>query len=101
MIPTLEELMAKYREVMGQDLGFDVPGARFTLRIWDGMDGVWTDCEYTHPKAVNGTAEDTLRAWWEETSGGTKKIRFSEIDYYRIFHADTKMEWSGDKEMFR
>jgi hypothetical protein len=38
-----------------------------------------------------------------KTANGTKAVKFSEIDYYRIFPADTAMVWDGSegREMFR
>lgn len=65
-----------------------------TLRLWDGMDGCWCDC-------VSGTAEVVLREWYKNTDGGSRKTSFSDIDYYRIFPADTKMVYGPDNELFR
>ena len=88
-----------YKEVMGEDPGLITGVNHFTVRLWDGMDGCWCDCS----EATNVLPVKALRVWNEKTSNGTKKIRFAEIDYYRIFPADTKMEWDGSegKEMFR
>ncbi len=101
---TVEELIALYGRVMpSHGLRLDDPEARFTLRVWDGMDGCWTDCAYGEHKAVNVPAEKALRAWAHETDDGTKRVSFSEIDYYRIFPAGTRMAWDGSdgREMFR
>ena len=67
-----------------------------TLRVWDGVDGCWTDC-------MTGDAAKVLREWYQKTDGGTKNVSFNEIDYYRVFPADTKMVWDGGPggEMFR
>ena len=70
---------------------------KFTVRIWDGMDGCWTD-------VVAGVdAEAALATWLQKTAGGTRNVRFDEIDYYRIFPVDTRMVWDGGpgREMFR
>jgi hypothetical protein len=79
------------------DLNLDAPDARFTVRIWDGMDGCWTDC----PGAIAVDAATALKAWANKTDNGTKRIRFDEIDYYRIFPAETRMVYDNDNEMFR
>jgi hypothetical protein len=60
----------------------------FVVRLYDGMDNEWIDVS---PPLVNEEAE---RVWLEHTCNGTKWIDFSEIDYYRIFPADTKMLFS-------
>jgi hypothetical protein len=62
----------------------------YTLRLWDGMDGCWTD-------VATGDRLTVLRKWAENTKNGTKQVSFNEIDYYRIFPADTKMLWDGSK----
>jgi hypothetical protein len=92
---TLEEMEQKYREVMGPMI-LSEPGL-FIVRLWDGMDGCWCDCT----TAV--TKEAALKVWMEKTKDGTKKIAFSEIDYYKIFPAATSMLWDGSegREMFR
>ncbi len=97
---TLEDLKALYiKTTHPHDLDFEDPGARFVVRLWDGMDGCWTDCN----RAAGVKAETALKTWAESTKNGTKKIRFDEIDYYRIFPADTRMTWDGapGREMFR
>jgi hypothetical protein len=63
------------------------------------MDGCWCDCS----EATSVTGDVALQKWSKETKGGTEKVNFSQIDYYRIFPADTKMAWDGreGREMFR
>jgi len=68
----------------------------FVVRQWDGMVGAWTDCT----GSVN--AEEALTYWERATDGGTKGISFrNDIDYYRIFEANTVMLWSEGREMYR
>ncbi len=74
-------------EVTSESLG------PFTVRVWDGMDGCWCD-------VVAGVDRETaLRTWCERTVNGTKSTSYNDIDYYRIFPADTKMLWTGDFTM--
>jgi len=87
-------LALRYRAIMKDELDLDGPGP-FVVRLWDGMDGAWTDV--TGPVS----AAEALKVWFERTDDGTHKVSFDEIDYFKIFHANTKMKWSGDKEMFR
>jgi hypothetical protein len=61
----------------------------FIVRLYDGMDNQWMDVSKPLPR------EQAQAIWLEKTEGGTKKIAFEEIDYYRIFPADTKMLYSG------
>jgi hypothetical protein len=79
-------LLDLYKRVMNDSIDFTQ--GTFTVRIWDGMDGCWTDVG----EATNVSADKALEVWNERTKGGTEKIRFDEIDYYRIFPADTYMK---------
>ena len=94
------DLRARYLRVMpsDDDLDFDRADARFVLRQWDGMDGCWSDCS-----DAPVTADEALALWNERTNGGTERVKFSEIDYYRIFPSGTRMHWDGGegREMFR
>jgi len=60
----------------------------FIVRLYDGMDNQWID--------VFGPAyyDEANKIWLEKTKGGTEKICFDEIDYYKVFPADTKMLYS-------
>jgi hypothetical protein len=89
---TLDDMRTLYLSVMGFLLE-DVSTATFTLRVWDGMDGCWCDV------VANVELAFALQRWCKETADGTKKTNYSDIDYYRIFPADTKMLWSGDFTM--
>jgi hypothetical protein len=85
-----------YLGVMGGDLDL-LSGGKFTVRLWDGMDGTWVDLE----TARVVVAERALEVWNSLTEGGTKRVSFKEIDYYKIFAADTEMKYSGGTELFR
>lgn len=90
---TLKERIARYERVMnGTTLHGDGP---FIVRVWDGMDGIWCDCT----GAVS--AEKALDEWEARTNNGTRQTKYEDIDYYRIFDADTHMHFSGDREMNR
>lgn len=65
---------------------------KFTLRVWDGMNGCWCDCF----DATNVGLDIALAKWMKETGNGTRRVAFSEIDYYRIFPADTRMIYDSD-----
>jgi len=96
----LEQLIALYKRVMGGNMELDLftANAKFMVRVWDGMDGCWTDCSDEPVDAVTA-----LTYWAEKTSDGTKATSFNDIDYYRIFPGDTRVIWSGreGREMFR
>ncbi len=90
---TFEELKDIYEGIMHpHDLTQEGP---WVLRVWDGMDGCW--CDVGSP----GAPEAVLRRWFEETKGGEEKTKFADIDYYRIFPANTRMLYAGDNELFR
>ena len=70
----------------------------WVVRQWDGMDGCWADA--TGPL----TPPAALAVWNERTDSGTKRVSFkNDIDYYRIFPADTRMFLDGreGRELFR
>lgn len=67
----------------------------FIVRIWDGMDGAWYD-------VTGPVSRDEAQAIWNErTNFGTEKISFDEIDYFKIFPADTHMFFNPQNEMCR
>ncbi len=62
----------------------------FVVRLCDGFDGIWMDVSNPVSK------EEADRIWNEKTNNGTKRICYSDIDYYEIFPADTKMRFSWE-----
>lgn len=60
----------------------------FIVRVYDGFDNVWTDVTKPVPYA------EANRVWDEKTKGGTQNVTYDDIDYYRIFPANTKMYFS-------
>jgi len=92
-----DQLVDLYRGVMRARAIDFTKHETFVVRVWDGMDGCWTDCtgEVSRDKA--------LRVWAENTDGGARHISYDEIDYYAIFPGDTRMLWDGSEgqEMHR
>jgi hypothetical protein len=60
----------------------------FIVRLYDGMDNQWIDVSGPLPY------DEANKIWREKTDNGTKRISFDEIDYYRVFPADTEMVFS-------
>lgn len=89
---TLDEMKVLYRSKMGFSHELDA-ATSFTLRVFDGMDGCWCDV------VANVDLAFALRAWCERTENGTKATSYSDIDYYKIFAADTHMLYNGDFTM--
>ncbi len=58
---------------------------KYIVRLYDGFDRLWIDIS----KPVLLT--DAEKIWNERTDYGTKKTSFDDIDYYKIFPAETKM----------
>ena len=64
----------------------------FVVRLYDGFDNVW--CDVSQPVTI----EEAKEIWNEKTGKGTHNTCFGDIDYYRIFPADTKMLYSSDTQ---
>ena len=60
----------------------------FIVRLYDGFDNIWIDVS----KPVSREKADKILN--EKTGNGTHHASFSDIDYYSIFPADTKMLYS-------
>jgi hypothetical protein len=60
----------------------------FIVRFYDGMDNQWMNVSGSVPR------EEANKIWLEKTENGTKHISFDEIDYYKVFPADTRMIYS-------
>jgi hypothetical protein len=89
---TVKEMKTLYKNKMGFSHELDA-AVLFTVRVWDGMDGCWCDV------IANVDLGFALRSWCARTADGTKATSYSDVDYYRIFPADTQMLWSGDFTM--
>ena len=65
---------------------------QYIVRLYDGFDNLWID--------VSGplSQDEALKKWNEETDNGRRATQFGDIDYYRIFPADTEMFFSAVKE---
>lgn len=61
---------------------------KFIVRLYDGMDNQWIDVS----GPVNKTEANRIYA--EKTENGTKNTTYDDIDYYRVFPANTKMLFS-------
>ena len=62
----------------------------YVVRLYDGFDSIWMDVS----EAVSKDEAD--RIWRDKTKNGTEYTSFSDIDYYRIFPADTVMLFSAE-----
>lgn len=62
---------------------------KFIVRLFDGMDGEWMDISLAVSK------EEADKVWNESTKDGTEHTKFDDIDYYKIFPADTRMIYDG------
>lgn len=57
----------------------------YVVRLYDGFDGLWMDVS----KPISKKEADEMLD--KKTVGGTKNTSYDDIDYYKIFPADTKM----------
>ena len=58
---------------------------KYIVRLYDGFDNKWIDVSEL---VVYKEAE---RIWNERTKNGTEKTKYDDIDYFKIFPADTVM----------
>jgi hypothetical protein len=84
---TAAQLLARHPELLTADAD-----AQWVLRHYDGFDNEW--CDITQPLE----ATEAIRQYLEKTLKGTKWVGFNEIDYYRLFPADTKMVYSAHED---
>jgi hypothetical protein len=63
---------------------------KFIVRLYDGFDNQWIDV--SEPVIY----EEAQRIWDEKTNNGVKNTKYSDVDYYKIFPADTIMLFSVD-----
>lgn len=91
------ELLTIYCRAMHEVADVFVKYETYVVRHWDGMDGCWTACTGEVDR------DEALRVWAARTDGGTHRIGYAEIDYYRIFPGVTQMKWDGSegREMHR
>jgi hypothetical protein len=62
----------------------------WVVRLYDGFDNIWMDVSKPLPH------NEANKIWMERTKDGTKNTKFSDIDYYRLFPADSKMLYSAE-----
>lgn len=60
----------------------------FIVRLYDGFDNEWIDVS---PPV---SREEANKIWLEKTKGGKENTGYNDIDYYKIFHSDTRMMFS-------
>jgi hypothetical protein len=76
-------------EIARKALGkLEAPETMYVVRLYDGMDNQWIDVSGPLPY------DEANKIWQEKTDNGTKRISFDEIDYYKVFPADTEMVFS-------
>lgn len=67
----------------------------YVVRLWDGFDGQWMDI------FGPATKDACDKEWGKRTDDGKKNATYGDIDYYRIFPADTTMKFSEGRSMTR
>lgn len=60
-------------------------GGLYIVRQYDGMEGRWLDVTKEIPH------EEAERAWQRFTANGSRNTKYEDIDYYRVFPANTRM----------
>lgn len=61
---------------------------KYVVRLYDGFDNQWIDVSKPLSK------EEADAVWKENTQNGTRNTSYGDIDYYKVFPADTKMLYS-------
>jgi hypothetical protein len=67
----------------------------YIVRLYDGFDNEWIDVSEPVSK------EEAEKIWNEKTNNGTRKTKFDDIDYYKIFPEDTIMFYSQEGREIR
>jgi hypothetical protein len=62
----------------------------YVVRLYDGFDHLWMDVSDPLPY------DKAKEIWLEKTNDGRTRTKFSDIDYYKIFPADTRMLFSHE-----
>ena len=62
----------------------------YVVRLYDGFDYEWMDV--SDPVSW----DEAKKIWDEYTENGTKNTTYNDIDYYKIFPADTVMHFSQE-----
>lgn len=70
----------------------DIMEELFIVRLYDGFDNEWIDVS----KPVTYLEAEKILA--EKTNNGKKNTTFNDIDYYKIFPADTAMLFSAENK---
>ena len=86
VIPKINKDIVRMKEI-------DEKSKLFIVRQYDGFDHEWIDITSAVSK------EDADKVWNKETRNGTRKTEFADIDYYKIFPADTKMLFDRDGQL--
>ena len=58
---------------------------KYIVRLYDGFDNIWMDISEPIPYS------EAQKIWNEHTKDGTENTKYDDIDYYKIFPADTIM----------
>lgn len=69
----------------------DVEGP-WVVRLWDGFDGEWMDV--SDPIADRAEADTLCGDKNEARASGKREGSYGDIDYYKVFPADTVMFFS-------
>jgi hypothetical protein len=67
------------------------------VRIWDMMDGTWTDVG----EPVTRFAAETDAECLNQEKHGKPDAGFDDGDYFKAFPAESELHWSNGREMFR
>jgi len=60
----------------------------YVVRLYDGFDNIWMDVSKPLPY------DEAHKILMEKTKDGTKNTKYDDIDYYKMFPADTTMMFS-------
>lgn len=71
------------------------PGDLFIVRLYDGMDNCWMDVSAPLPRAEADKLCGDKNEQRSPTS--SREGSYDDIDYYKVFPADTQMLFRGDR----
>lgn len=73
----------------------------YIVRLWDGFDGEWMDVSKPLSKEKAEKLCGDKNASRMGSAAGKRTGSYSDIDYYKVFPAETRMQFSEGRSMTR
>ncbi len=77
------------------------PEPLYVVRLWDGFDGEWMDVSGPLPQGEAVKLCGDRNAARPGSAAGKRAGCYNDIDYYKVFLAGTRMQFSEGRSMTR